>query len=783
MVRPTSIRTKLIIAVSLLTSSLIVATCAIVFALYERTTKEQVAEAQLALASVVAQDIDEKLTSAHQQLIELATRVDPETLRDGGAAQALLDAHLPLLPFFNNGIFLFDGRGLLIAESPDSLRRGQDFGFREYLATTLQIRRPYIGRPYRSSRPSAPPAIMMTAPVFFADGTLAGVLGGAVDLLSDNVLGRTVSMRRGKTGYFYVFDRDRTMILHPDPARILQHDVPEGANALLDRAIAGYEGTGETVNSRGLHVIASFKQLHASSWIVGVNSPVDEAYAPIRAARRALALVVVVLVVWRIVDGFTRPLLAFTAHVESMSTREGAARRLAPTSRDEIGQLAGAFDRMVADLDDQQRQQRVLQEQLAQAQKMEAVGQLAGGVAHDFNNILAVILTFASSLREELPEGEQRSCAAEIERAAHRAAALTRQLLAFSRKQVLAPEALDVAASLEALAEMIRRVVGTHIQVISRPDATSGYIFMDPAQFEQVIINLAVNARDAMTEGGELVFEARRVELEGADPRAGRSLSAGSYVELRVSDTGTGMDEATASRAFEPFFTTKPKGKGTGLGLPMIYTAVTAAGGAIRLATAPGRGTSFTIHLPRVAPPAPRRTESSRAAPASRGERVLVVEDEPQVRASVIRLLAGAGYDVAAASNGEEGLALFAGDVAAFDLVLTDLVMPGMGGLALGRALAERNAVPVLYMSGFNEEIASGQEHLSPEVFLQKPFDRETLLCRVRAALDVGRRPAVKEQRDARVLGAPRSGQLSNGVFGTVDVSHASGSPLGTLPG
>jgi len=752
-VRSASLRTKLIVAVSALTSSLLVVTSGIVFALYERTTQEQVADAQFALASVVAQDIDEKLTGAHRELMELAKVVTPETLRDWRSAQALLDAHRAFLSFFSNGIFLFDDRGGMIAESPQYARRGQAFAFREYLATTLRTRQPYIGRPYRSSRPGAPPAIMMTALIFGADGSVVGVLGGAVDLLGDNVLGRTVSMRRGKTGYFYVFDRARTMILHPDPMRILQQDVPEGANRLLDRAIAGFEGTEETVNSRGLNAIVSFKQLHATGWILGVNLPVDEAYAPIRAAGRTLALVValalavVVLVVWRIVDGLTRPLLAFTAHVESMSTREGRARRLGLTSRDEIGQLARAFDRMVADLDEKQRQHAALQEHLAQAQKMEAVGQLAGGVAHDFNNVLSVILTFASSLREDLADGDQRSYAAEIERAAQRAAALTRQLLAFSRKQVCSPEALDVRVAVDGLAEMIRRLVGTHIQVISRPDATSGHVFMDPAQFEQVLVNLAVNARDAMPEGGQLVFEARGIELETSEPRTGPNLRAGPYVELRVSDTGTGMDAATVSRAFEPFFTTKPKGKGTGLGLPMVYTAVTMAGGTVHVDTAPGRGTSFTIHLPRVPPPAPRPAASSFAAPDGRGERILVVEDEPQVRSSIVRLLTTAGYEVAAASNGEEGLALFARDVAPADLVLTDLVMPGMGGLALGRALAERSSVPVLYMSGYNEDIASGKEQLAPEAFLQKPFDRDSLLFRVRAALDG--RPAARTFDDA----------------------------------
>jgi PAS domain S-box-containing protein len=553
-----------------------------------------------------------------------------------------------------------------------------------------------------------------------------------------------------------------------------------------------------------------------------------------------------------------KSLLAFTAHVESISTKQGSARRVALTSPAEIGHhLAAAFNRMMADLDAKQLEveaerellgraahhwratfdairdgvcvldgelrvlhanramhelvgaqaerlegrpmiellarvldepdgpdlaagqgralrhrgnrwfelqrdqvdlpggetagfvqlvadvsrQQLLQEHLAQAQKMEAVGQLAGGVAHDFNNLLSVILTFASSLSAELPEGELRSFAREIERAGQRGAALTRQLLAFSRKQVLRPEVLEVPEVVGSIAHMIGRLIGERITLSVDLARSAAHVRMDPSQLEQVLVNLAVNARDAMPDGGVLTVEASDVEVGVADAAGRGRLAPGRYVRIRVADTGTGMDAATMARIFEPFFTTKAKGKGTGLGLAMVYAAVEQGGGAIDVESTPGAGTTFVLYLPRVEAPA-RGAEraAAGAAPRGHGERVLVVEDEPQLRATLSRFMSTGGYEVIEASNGDEGIAAFNAENGRIDLVLTDLVMPGTGGVALGRAIREISAVPVLYMSGYSEEMVSGKEHLGPEVFIPKPFDCGTLLSRVRTAMAAAHR-------------------------------------------
>jgi signal transduction histidine kinase/ActR/RegA family two-component response regulator len=411
-------------------------------------------------------------------------------------------------------------------------------------------------------------------------------------------------------------------------------------------------------------------------------------------------------------------------------------RRWFELQRDRLELPGGTrgFVQLVAEV----TRQHDLQAQLAQSSKMEAVGLLAGGVAHDFNNLLTVILSCASSLAEELRGGELAPLADEVERAARSAAALTRQLLAFSRKQVLHPEVLEARQVVAGVARMIERLIGEHIRFVLDVEGTKGHVRLDPSQLEQVLVNLAVNARDAMApRGGTLTVQADDVAADETGPRARGRLRPGTHVRIRVTDTGCGMDVPTQERIFEPFFTTKDKGRGTGLGLAMVYAAVQQAGGAIEVTSAPGAGSTFTLYYPTVeAQPAPAAEPAPAAARQGSGERILVVEDEPQVRATLARFLGSAGYQVTEAGSGLEGLEVFRDAQGAFDLVLTDLVMPGLGGIELGRTIHERSTIPVLYMSGYSEDIASGKERIPAEWFVPKPFDRVTVLARVGAALD-----------------------------------------------
>jgi PAS domain S-box-containing protein len=372
-------------------------------------------------------------------------------------------------------------------------------------------------------------------------------------------------------------------------------------------------------------------------------------------------------------------------------------------------------------------ERRRLEAQLAQSQKMEAIGRLAGGVAHDFNNLLMVILGYADlmllRLEEDAPGREQVE---QMRKAAESAASLTRQLLAFSRRQVLQPRALDLNAIVGGLGPMLRRLIGEDIELVIQPEATRE-AEADPAQVEQVIVNLAVNARDAMPTGGRLVMGTADVERDGSG-----------WVMLSVSDTGQGMDAATAGRIFEPFFTTKELSKGTGLGLSMVYGIVQQHRGLIDVDTAPGCGATFRVYLPRASGPASAATVVTRARPALGGtETILLVEDEPAVRALVRDILTGYGYTVLEAASGAEALAFFEGDGSRIDLLLTDVVMPSMSGKTLaGRLTAARPDLDVLFMSGYTDDVIGRHGVLDSKLaYIQKPFTPEQLARKVRDVL------------------------------------------------
>jgi PAS domain S-box-containing protein len=378
--------------------------------------------------------------------------------------------------------------------------------------------------------------------------------------------------------------------------------------------------------------------------------------------------------------------------------------------------------------------------QLLQAQKMEAVGRLAGGIAHDFNNLLTVILGSSDLLLEGLRVDHQsRADLEDIHKAGQRAAALTRQLLAFSRQQVLTPQVLDLNALIADLEKMLRRLIGEDIEFRTVLAADLGAVRADPGQLEQVIMNLAVNARDAMPHGGKLTIETVNADLDDAYAQAHVPLVSGRYAMLAVSDTGIGMDTQVKAHIFEPFFTTKEKGKGTGLGLATVYGIVKQTDGYIWVYSEPGQGTSFKIYLPRVAaaaePPAPKPL-----APASLAgsETVLLAEDEAAVRNFTRRVLAAHGYTVLTAADGQEALHLAERHAGPIHLLLTDVVMPNMGGRELAeRLVAARHEMKVLYLSGYTDDAIVHHGVLEPGIaFLQKPFTLQGLARKLREVLD-----------------------------------------------
>jgi PAS domain S-box-containing protein len=385
--------------------------------------------------------------------------------------------------------------------------------------------------------------------------------------------------------------------------------------------------------------------------------------------------------------------------------------------------------------------QRHLEEQFRQAQKMEAVGQLAGGIAHDFNNLLTAILGNTQLLLRDLPPGDsKRGDVEEIRKASERAASLTRQLLAYSRRQMLQPEVLDLNVVVAEMDKMLRRLIGENIALVTLLAPDLGRVRADPNQIEQVLVNLAVNARDAMADGGggKLTIETANVDLDEAFTQANLGSRAGPHTMLGVTDTGTGMDTTVRAHLFEPFFTTKEVGKGTGLGLATVYGIVKQSDGYISVYSEPGRGASFKIYLPRL-DARPRTSSPAIKGGAGRGtETILVVEDEPAVLALSQRALETHGYVVLAASDATTALRLVERHGGTIHLLLTDVVMPGMSGRDLADQLAARRpGTRVLYMSGYPGDAVVQHGELQPgAAFLQKPFSPDGLARKVRDVLD-----------------------------------------------
>jgi len=426
-------------------------------------------------------------------------------------------------------------------------------------------------------------------------------------------------------------------------------------------------------------------------------------------------------------------------------TKSGELRWLADHSfpwRDGHGRLLGAVGTLV-----DVTVRKDLEAQLTQAQKMEAVGRLAGGVAHDFNNLTTAILGYSELMLRRLgPDDPLRRHVAEVTRAAERAAALTRQLLAFSRKQLLQPKVLDVAEVLEHSRGLLERLIGEDVELVTRGEPGVGRVRADPVQLDQVILNLAVNARDAMPRGGRLVLEASNADLDEDYAHEHVTVRPGRYVMLAVSDTGHGMDKETQQRIFEPFFTTKEVGKGTGLGLSTVYGIVQQSGGYVWVYSEVGRGTTFKIYLPRVEDEADRPPPVAEppAARAITSGLVLLVEDEASVRELLRELLETAGYSVLEASRPGEALRIAQARAEPIQLLITDVVMPEMTGPELARRLAEmRPGLRMLFLSGYTEGVVVDKGLLGEGAhFLQKPFTGEVLEAKVREVLDAAARAA-----------------------------------------
>jgi PAS domain S-box-containing protein len=427
-----------------------------------------------------------------------------------------------------------------------------------------------------------------------------------------------------------------------------------------------------------------------------------------------------------------------TEHYESMRVaKDGRHLNVSITVsplRDSAGEIVGA-SAIARDITGQRR----AEDQLRQSQKMEAIGRLAGGVAHDFNNVLGIINACTEFLRDRIdPEAEPALYVENIRRAIERGSALTRQLLAFSRRQVVQPVLLDLNDRLKDISKLLRPLMGDDVQISISPRSRSAVVEADPGQIDQIIVNLAVNARDAMPRGGKFILETDNVEIDQTFAEQHQPLNPGKYVMLAVSDDGSGMDKATLSRIFEPFFTTKEAGKGTGLGLATVYGIVQQSGGHIWVYSEAGQGTTFKVYLPAAEHKMGSRSSTAGEAvvPKRQGTTILLVEDDEIMRSLTRKLLRDQGYTVIEASNGKAALEWAESHLGETDLLLTDVVMPIMNGPELAeRMTGSHPALKIVFMSGYTGELMGSSNILKHGILLEKPFTRTALLSTLHKTL------------------------------------------------
>jgi signal transduction histidine kinase/ActR/RegA family two-component response regulator len=743
-----SLKTKMALAVSALFVGFVALLTHFVMSYLEREFKATISDQQFTLASSLANSVDDELSLIQNMLIAAAARLPSQALTDPGQAQHYLDGRPGLLSIFDSGIFLISKEGRLLAESPRRPeRRGRDVSSGEFYRQTMASREPHISKPYISARTPGAPAIMITAPVFDRAGNVLAILSGSLDLTGNNFLSHLTNINIGRTGYIFLISSDRTIIMPPDRNELLKGSVlPAGHNKLLDKALTGIAASDETLASNGVPVLASYRRLHSTDWFLVVHYPLDEAYAPFHKVSRYVTLgilagtVVVLLMVWAVMRRFTQPLTRIARHMEESPGKPGEQKLLKITSGDEIGTLASAFNKMIIELDNQEKKHDKLQAQLMQAQKMESIGRLAGGVAHDFNNMLTAIIGFGGLLRMKLNGDEQaQGHLDQMLSAAEKAAGLSKGLLAFSRQQRMDPKPIDLSAIVSNMKKILSRVIGEDIEFKTSLKGGDLVVMADSGQIEQVLLNLVTNARDAMPVGGQLIIETGFAEMDHDYIKAHGYGEAGKYALISVTDTGTGMDEATKQKIFEPFFTTKEVGQGTGLGLAMVYGIIKQHNGYVNVYSEPSRGTTFRLYLPLIRSEACKAEHKAVAPVLARGtETILVIEDDARVRQFSRTALESFGYRVIEAVDGEDALRRFEEHKDDVELLLLDVIMPKKNGREVYNEIKKmRPGIKVIFSSGYTGEILADKGIIKEKMsFISKPMSPHELLSIVRETLD-----------------------------------------------
>jgi len=561
------------------------------------------------------------------------------------------------------------------------------------------------------------------------------------------------SLTIGRNGFFIVTTQEGAILYAPDRKRTGHNIIVDDTDPEMTRLIQSGEGTATAeLGGKAFHL--DVKTVPKYGWLVLTAIPEIEFTAPLAQVKKDILLFSLIIVALGVFAGLigshvliTRPISALTKAVLDISENRNFEARVPALHDDEIGSVARAFNSVLAELSGfhssrltkSEEKLSAAEAQLRQAQKMEIVGRLAGGVAHDFNNLLTTILANCTFLLNELPEGDpRRDDVLGIRGAGERAATLTRQLLAFSRKQILQPKLIDLNASIADTQKIIKRLIGEDIEIKTTLAAGLPTVKADPGQIEQIIMNLAVNARDAMPGGGLLHFTTAALYLPPGTRLEHTSvgLPPGKYVTLTVADNGMGMSKNTLSHLFEPFFTTKEEGKGTGLGLAMVYGIIKQSAGFIDVKSAFGKGAVFTIYLPAQAGQAHAETKRAALPDSSlkHAGTILVVEDDEDLLKMTSRILRGAGYAVIEAATARAALGLLDKD---FKLLFTDVTLPDISGVDLAaQILKVKPGIPVIYTSGYSDnEDLRGLLSKAEHCFIQKPFTNEGLLRKIAEVL------------------------------------------------